>query len=374
MHTFVKRALWGALIAGGMTLIGATAASAAETGGDDGILSGTQLEAPISIPITVVDNAISLLGSSSVETPAPAPAPAPTPEPAAAPEATTDGSDGIASGTQAVVGVTLPVTVSGNSIAVLGTADSDGASAGAAPVAVAPEVTTGGIDGILSGTQGIVSVDVPVTVSGNAIAVLGDSLVESGTMAAPAAPGATADAAADAAVTDGSDSLLGGTQVIAPVAAPVAVVGNAISLLGESAVTGGTASSAPGTESGTDPLSLLAPLAPLTSGVGSLLGGSQLALPISLPVTIAGNAIGVLGQSTVTGSTPVPGTDPGGPNPGTDPGGPNPGVNPGGTGGALPAAAGGGALALTGGTGALPLALMALALLGAGGMLLRRRA
>ena len=42
MHTLIKRALWGTLLAGGITLLGATAANAAETSGDDGLLSGTQ--------------------------------------------------------------------------------------------------------------------------------------------------------------------------------------------------------------------------------------------------------------------------------------------------------------------------------------------
>ena len=42
MRTYAKRVLWGTLIAGGITLLGATAANAAETSGDDGLLSGTQ--------------------------------------------------------------------------------------------------------------------------------------------------------------------------------------------------------------------------------------------------------------------------------------------------------------------------------------------
>ncbi|MGI0520584.1 DUF320 domain-containing protein, partial [Microbacterium maritypicum] len=62
MRTFIKRALWGALIAGGVTLLGATAANAAETTGDDGLLSGTQVETAITAPISVVNNAISVLG------------------------------------------------------------------------------------------------------------------------------------------------------------------------------------------------------------------------------------------------------------------------------------------------------------------------
>lgn len=47
MRTSLKRALWGTLIAGGITLFGATVANAAETTGDDGLLSGTQAETAI---------------------------------------------------------------------------------------------------------------------------------------------------------------------------------------------------------------------------------------------------------------------------------------------------------------------------------------
>ena len=48
MRTYLKRALWGTLLAGGITLLGATAANAADTSGDEGLLSGTQAEAPLS--------------------------------------------------------------------------------------------------------------------------------------------------------------------------------------------------------------------------------------------------------------------------------------------------------------------------------------
>lgn len=312
MHTFVKRALWGAAIAGGMTLLGATAAGAVETGGDDGILSGTQIQAPLSIPIEVAGNAISVLGSSSTEAPA-SPAPAPEPEPAPA-EAVTGGSDGIGSGSQAVVEVAVPVTVAGNAISVLGDAESAGAPAAPASPAepAAQEATTDGTDGLLSGTQGIVSADVPIDVSGNAVSVLGESRVSGD---------------------------------------------------------GGSPSPAPG-GGAADPVALL------TNGSSGLLGGSQVAAPISIPLTVGGNGVAILGQSAVTGTTPAPGTDPG-PVPGVDPG-PVPGTDPGGTPGAaaLPraAATGGGLLATTGGGGGLlPAAAAALGLLGLGGALLRRR-
>lgn len=385
MHRNIKRALWGVAIAGGMTLIGASAAGAVETDGEDGILSGTQIQLPLSIPVNIIDNAISLLGDSSVEAPVQSEQPAAAqPEPAPAP-ATTDGSNGIGSGSQAIVEITVPITVSGDSIAVLGDAESTAveqpAQSAAAPAPAAADASTSGEDGLLSGTQGLVSVAAPVTVTGNAIAVLGESGVSGTAPAAPvAAEGSVGDQGGEGqATTDGSDSLLGGAQVLAPVAAPVTVTGNAISLLGESSATstGGGTGAAPAA-SGDDLL------APVTSGLDGLLGGTQVAAPISIPVTVGGNAISVLGESTVT--EPVPTVDPG-PNPGTDPGplpGTDPGPNPGSDPGTVPAptvvpavtATGADVLATTGtaGAGALPLILAVFGLLLGGGLLLRRRA
>ncbi len=92
------------------------------------------------------------------------------------------------------------------------------------------------------------------------------------------------------------------------------VGGNALSVLGDSESTDAGTTAPAATSSGT----------PMTSGQGGILGGTQVALPLSIPVTLGGNAVSVVGDSETGGST-----TPGGPgNPG-DPGDPgNPG-NPG---------------------------------------------
>ncbi|MDN3497514.1 hypothetical protein QL996_16355, partial [Planococcus sp. APC 4015] len=69
MNTFIKRALWGTLLAGGLTVLGATAANAADTSGEDGLLSGTQALIGVSVPVTVTDTAVSLLGDSTAVAP-----------------------------------------------------------------------------------------------------------------------------------------------------------------------------------------------------------------------------------------------------------------------------------------------------------------
>ena len=54
MHTFMKRALVGTLLAGGITLLSATVADAAVTTGEDGLLSGNQALIHVSAPVDIV--------------------------------------------------------------------------------------------------------------------------------------------------------------------------------------------------------------------------------------------------------------------------------------------------------------------------------
>ncbi|WP_157489773.1 chaplin family protein, partial [Frigoribacterium sp. Leaf44] len=234
MNKYVSRGLMGALFVGGIWALGTSAANAATTTGDDGLLSGTQVGAVVEAPVSALGNAVSVLGdaSSTVAAPAapaaapaaPAAAPAAPVAPAApaapaAPVTTTSGDSGVLSGTQGIVSVDVPVTVGGNAISVLGDSAAEApapapAPAPAAPVASAP-ATTSGDDSIGSGTQGLVDVTLPVTVGGNAISVLGDSASTGTTTEAPAG-GATDAVPAGSATgtTSGDDGVLGGTQVV----------------------------------------------------------------------------------------------------------------------------------------------------------------
>ncbi|HRP98943.1 MAG TPA: hypothetical protein PK781_00615, partial [Terrimesophilobacter sp.] len=87
MRSLGTKALYSVLLAGGITVLGATAASAldldldlggddgilSDTGilGDDGILSDTGVLADIGLPITVENNSISVIGDSATGSPAP---------------------------------------------------------------------------------------------------------------------------------------------------------------------------------------------------------------------------------------------------------------------------------------------------------------
>jgi len=295
MSKAISRGLCLVLFTGGLTLLGTTVANAADTSGDDGVLSGTQVLAPIAAPVDVTGNAISLLGDAVAAPAAPAAAPAPAPAPA---PVTTSGVDSLLGGTQAVVEAAIPVTIGGNAVSLTGDAASIGTAAApapVAPVAAAPAApTTSGTDSIGSGSQILPTVSVPVTVGGNAISLLGDAVSEGATSATPT----TAPAAGAAATTSGGDSVLGGTQVLPNITVPVNLGGNAISLLGDSVSSG--ASTATGTTPGA---ATTAPTtAPSTSGDDGIAGGTQVVSDITVPVNLGGNAISVLGDSVSTGS------------------------------------------------------------------------
>jgi hypothetical protein len=87
--------------------------------------------------------------------------------------------------------------------------------------------------------------------------------------------------------TSGDKSVLGGNQINAPISAPVDVCGNSVAVLGD-AVAGCKGGAKVKKGSGGDSW---------TSGDHSVLGGNQINAPISAPVDVCGNAVGVLGSA-----------------------------------------------------------------------------
>ncbi|KTS58876.1 hypothetical protein NS206_12730, partial [Microbacterium testaceum] len=322
MRKFYSRALLGALVGGGLAVLGYGIANAAETPGADGLLSGDQAAVSVDLPVTVGGNAVSAIGDSHSED-----ADTSAPAPDAAPVTTTDGSDGVASGNQGIISVDVPVTVGGNAVSVIGDSRSEDAdtSVPAEPAAepeTAPEqpplhvtpaptdevpgktdsVTTDGTDSIGGGNQAIIPVEVPVTIGGNAVSVIGDSHSENATTTGDTT--GTTGTIGDVE-TDGTDSIGGGNQAIIPVAVPVTVGGNAVSVIGDShsedATTTGNTTGTTGSTGDVE-----------TDGTDSLLGGNQAIIPIAVPVTIGGNAVSGIGDSTSTGATTTGGAGDGG--------------------------------------------------------------
>jgi hypothetical protein len=156
---------------GGTAPAGATS-PAGSTNGSDGLASGTQVVAPVTAPITVGTTSLGLLGDSTATTQGDtttndSTAPAGTTTPAAS----TNGSDGLASGTRVVAPLSLPIGVRGASVGIVG----DSSSTVVTPPlvfgpAVAPPVT--------------------VTEGPSSLAVAGTNTAPAGIQMAPAAAGA----------------------------------------------------------------------------------------------------------------------------------------------------------------------------------------
>jgi hypothetical protein len=338
MHHNIRRGLLGTLFAGGLLALGSTAASAADntTTGADGILSGTQVIAPVSIPINLGSTSLGLLGDSAATTggnghTAPAPAPA---------TASTTGADGILSGTQVIAPITAPVSLGATSVGAIGdsTATTGGGQAATAPAPSAPApapavslgatsvgaigdstATTGGgqaatapapsapapapaapsttgADGILSGTQVIAPITAPVSLGATSVGAIGDSAATTGGGQAGTTPPATASTGPS---TTGADGILSGTQVIAPITAPISLGATSVGALGDSAATtgasGGTGHAAAGPGTGAT-----------TTGAGGILSGTQIVAPITAPISLGATSVGVGGGSTATtGNPPV---------------------------------------------------------------------
>ncbi|GEL47687.1 hypothetical protein CHO01_28030 [Cellulomonas hominis] len=295
MHTAVRRAIHTALLTGGLVVAGSVAAHAAE---DDGLLAGLGIQAPVDVPVEVSGLAAGLLGDATVTGAGGAPA-----DPAPAPTASVPGGSagGAVSGTEVAAPVHVPVDVSAVAVGVLGDAAVAGSGTPAPAAAPSATVEQGDGEGLASGTAVAVPVGVPVTVDSVALGVLGDAAVtgtgpDDGTAPASDAPAAT---------VGGGDSagIASGTGAAAPISIPVTVGSLAVGLLGDSAIAGssGTAADAPAATVGAG------------SGEG-LLARLGLAVPVSVPVTLGGLALGVGGDATVadpgTGTT-TPGTTPG---------------------------------------------------------------
>ncbi|GAA0999666.1 hypothetical protein GCM10009563_25880 [Subtercola frigoramans] len=231
---------------------------------------------------------------------------------------TTSGDDSVAGGNQAIVSAVAPLTVGGTAVSVIGDSTSSGSGTAvgspasglvAAPASapVSAPLATSGDSSLLGGTQGIVSVAVPVTVAGDAISVAGDSDSSDASTTVASAPAATAAPvsasttpapAAAPVTTSGDNSAAGGNQVAPVASVPVTVGGNAISGVGDSATSAPVTTVQPGSgQLGTG--------GSATSGNGSVGGGNQIVPVIAVPVTVGGNAVSVIGDSTTTGPTAV---------------------------------------------------------------------
>ncbi|WP_101790652.1 chaplin family protein [Nonomuraea indica] len=202
--------------------------------------------------------------------------------------ADTSGDHSIGGGNQVDAPISLPIDISGNSVAVAG--GSRASSHGGASV---DNQRGGGIPGrtsgdssILGGNQVNAPISAPVNACGNAVSVFGGATAG---CKGGATVKNTGKGGAGGNQTSGDHSILGGNQVVAPITAPVNACGNAVAVLGRSAAgcKGGASVKNSGRGAGGN----------TTSGRGSILGGNQVVAPISAPINVCGNSVAVLGRA-----------------------------------------------------------------------------
>ena len=292
MKTWVRKTLSVGVLAAGALLFAPAAAHAdvsQDSSDNNGILNGTQLVAPVSIPLNIVGNAIGVAGEANAA--------------GAGFNGWTEGgkvnqdssdNNGILNGTQAYLPINVPVNVVGNAVGVLGEANAAGTGwNGRKKESTRTEggkVNQDSSDnnGVLNGTQIYAPIDVPINICGNALSLLGEAN-------AAAMCGNGKHRTEGAWVSqDSSDNngIANGTQLYAPISLPVNLAGNAIGVLGEgNAAAVAHNESAHGHGFGQDTHD--------NNGIGN---GLQVAAPISVPVNVCGNALGILGEANAAAS------------------------------------------------------------------------
>ena len=152
-------------------------------------------------------------------------------------------------------------------------------------VAHADDMTSVGNNGLGNGSQVLAPIQAPINLCGNSVAVLGVSGAGcDGGSAAQMEAANTGDM-----TSAGNNGLANGTQADIPVQAPIDVCGNSVGVLGVSGAgcDGGSAAQMEAGDTGD-----------MTSaGNNGLLNGTQVQAPIQVPIDVSGNSIAVLGVS-----------------------------------------------------------------------------
>jgi hypothetical protein len=199
--------------------------------------------------------------------------------------ADTNGKHSALGGNQLNLPVSAPVDVSGNAVAVAG--ESAASSKGGSAVHNGGGQgggQTSGVHSLGGGNQVNAPISAPVNACGNAIAIFGtaDAGCKGGSSVKNGGKGIGGK-------TSGKGSVLGGNQVNAPVSAPIDACGNAVALFGSSEAGckgGSTVLNSGGGARGNK-----------TNGKYSVVGGNQVYAPISTPVNVCGNSAALFGEA-----------------------------------------------------------------------------
>ncbi|WP_024934481.1 chaplin [Actinomadura welshii] len=281
MRTWAKGTSRAAVLTAGFVALGVSAipanAFADVTNGGAGVLSGNQVDVPISAPVDVSGNGAALLGTTH------ATSRGGVKVRKRGGDGRTSGAHGIASGNQVNAPISLPVNVCGNSAAVLGEADAGcrgGASVGGGGAGGGQR--TDGTGGVLAGNQVYAPISIPVNVCGNAVAVAGEAV-------GGCEGGARVKTGGDTGSGQQTSGIFGvgaGNQADVPISVPVDMCGNAVGNAA-AACEGGASVRNGGHRTGRQ----------TTAGDLGVIAGNQGNAPVSIPLTVCGNAAAVAGQA-----------------------------------------------------------------------------
>lgn len=244
-------------------LIGPGGIADMHTTGNEGILNGTQLQIPTQIPVNACGVAVAVLGVSDS-----ACAGGSSTAILQGPPASMDtmDNDGVLNGTQLLAPIQVPLNLCGISVSAGATAQASCAGAGSLAAQGLTSSRTSGNKGLINGWQFVIPVQVPVNVCGNAVAIASAARAScAGGFTNPAALGASAgtgilsglagesllpvvtpvtDLATGGAVTTaeneddivaelnsiGNEFLGNGNELLAPIQLPIDATGNALGL------------------------------------------------------------------------------------------------------------------------------------------------
>ncbi|MEU7903781.1 chaplin [Actinoplanes sp. NPDC049118] len=269
MKTWVRKTLNVGALAAGALLFAPGAAHAdvnsQGTGGNVGVLNGTQVIAPVSVPVNIVGNGDSVLGFAQA-----AGQGANVVESGGVywgdrVQQVSYGNVGFLNGTQFYTPVNIPVNVVGNSSSFLGIASSAGTGVnriesgkagknrkcesvrGCGGQDVVAQSSAGNF-GILNGTQFFTPVSIPINYCGNSHSLLAlaasqaqcvNNIESAGVTDKKSAGHSRAAAKTESGVPDvvtqnsaGNFGILNGTQVAAPINIPINICGNSHAVLG----------------------------------------------------------------------------------------------------------------------------------------------
>ncbi|GGO26220.1 hypothetical protein GCM10010116_52630 [Microbispora rosea subsp. aerata] len=239
MRTWAKGSTSAAFLAVGVLALGSGTAFA-DTDGSHSVLGGNQVNIPVTLPIDISGNAVAVVGRSQASSLGGS---AVRGAGVDAGENKTSGAGSILGGNQVVAPITAPVDICGNAVSVIGRSDA-GCRGGAAVKGTgrrgdAGGNRTSGVHSIGGGNQVVAPITAPVNLCGNSIAVFGNATAG---CRGGAFVGGHGGVRAGGNRTSGRSSILGGNQVVAPITAPVNVCGNSVAVIGKafSGCTGGS--------------------------------------------------------------------------------------------------------------------------------------